>query len=315
MICRKCNFILQGSEKFCPNCGAATPENQQTEKTQEDTPVAPPAILFSSAKTAEANPSQSAIFRDTPPEEEPPESYMRKKSRAPLFLAGLFFIIVIFAGGFLFMEYFDLAPVIAGYLETGTTKSQEETTSTPTTEPAISDYSDKMGVVSPDINFTPTICYVATSGSLPLRKGPDDSYAMISSLTVGCGLQVIGGTITNNNWVYVYVPTLDCYGWLNSSFLSEANLSEESTTESEETTETEIPEEVSLNADSFTATVISSTGLKLREGPGIDYEVILTVPQDETVVVMGRFSAQSTWLYVSYDGYIGYMDGTYLEKL
>lgn len=244
MICRKCSFILQGSEKFCPNCGADCSQKPQTEK-EEDILTPPPSVLFSAPKEQrEAPPEiQQRIFREEPTEDEE-EKTKPKKSKAPAILVSVLVIVILLVGGFTAMEYLGLAPVIMQYLETGntvgdSTEGSNESTSEHDTTEAI--FSSSYGIVSPDINFKPTICYVATDKSLTLRKGPDDSYAPVETLETGCQLQVIGASNLNDTWVYAFVPTADSYGWLSSSFLSEASSlnenEEETTVQSEESTE------------------------------------------------------------------------------
>ena len=55
---------------------------------------------------------------------------------------------------------------------------------------------------------------------LSLRKGPSDAYGLIRSLEAGTQLQITGGTAVTDSWIYVYVPSEDCYGWVNAAFVS-----------------------------------------------------------------------------------------------
>lgn len=317
MICRKCSFILQGSEKFCPNCGEPCSQKPQNEKTEEPTTPTPPSILFSSQRESEAPETQPKIFRDEPDEEA--ETVKSKKSKAPMLLIALLVIVVLSVGGVTAMEYFGLAPVIMQYLETGNTVGEDADSTSEkgndNAETTEGEYSSDLGVISPDISFKPTVCYVSTDKSLPLRKGPDNSYAPLNTLQSGCPLQVIGASLTVDTWVYVYVPVLDCYGWLSSSFLSDetALKSEDETTQEAENIAENT--DISLNTDSYTAKVLPDGGVKLREGPGTEHTEILTIPQNETVVVMGSSGDNSAWLYVSYNGSDGYINGSYLQKL
>ncbi len=237
MICRNCKFILQGSEKFCPDCGQACNENPTTEKDEKSTA---PSILYSSDEAD----IDSPIFRDAPQQDEKPP---RKKTSAPAFLIVLLIICVLTVGGFTAIEYYDLAPVIKDYISPGTTDESTAEEESTTHESA---YSDSFGIVSPDISFSPTICYVASDKALALRKGPDNSYAMLSLVDSGTQLHIIGGSHTHEEWVYVHIPSEEAYGWLSSSFLrqslpiqnNEPSVTEatstESTTEQQTTAET-----------------------------------------------------------------------------
>ncbi|MBQ8503244.1 MAG: SH3 domain-containing protein [Clostridia bacterium] len=240
MICRKCSFILQGSEKFCPNCGADCSQKQQTEKTEEIQTPTPPSILFSAPKEREEPAEyQQRIFREEPEDTE--ETVRHKKSKAPAILIALLIVIILSVGGVTAMEYLGLAPVIMQYLETGGTVEESDST-TQSTEPNTTEaeYPENYGIVSPDVNFRPTICYVATDSSLALRKGPDSSYAPIDFIESGSQLQVIGASNIYDTWVYVYVPYTDCYGWISSSFLSETSVIENTDEATEEETTQEI---------------------------------------------------------------------------
>lgn len=243
MICRKCSFILQGSEKFCPNCGALSHEKPQNEKEEAVSTPAPPSILFSAPKEEVEVPQefQPRIFSQENVQEE--FSPKRKKNKAPALLIVLLVILVVALGGFTVMEYFDLAPVIMQYLETGAVASDGETTKTDSenSETTQAELPSGYGTVAPDINFKITICYVAADKSIALRKGPDNSYALLQSLQSGTKLQVLGGSVTNDTWVYAYVPSADIYGWVSGSFLSETDSFEkndETTSVPAETTET-----------------------------------------------------------------------------
>lgn len=239
MICRNCSFILQGSEKFCPNCGFDCAQKPQTEKSEEILPPEPPSILFSANKEQPAPQAEDhRIFREAP-EETIEEKVTPKKSRAPAVLVFLLIAVILSVGGITVIEYFELGPIIANYLQTGGTAKDTQVTTETAEKTTEGEYSQNYGVVSPDINFRPTICYVASDKSVCIRKGPDDSYAPIDLLESGIQLQVIGASNINDTWVYVYVPFVDCYGWLSASFLSDASVLTEEETTDEETTENE----------------------------------------------------------------------------
>ncbi len=241
MICRNCSFILQGSEKFCPNCGADCSLKQKTEKTEELQPPVPPSIFFTSPNQ-QAQPSDTGhkIFAE---EDEDREEIPRpKKSRAKPVLIALLTAVILLVGGFTAMEYFNLAPAIVNYLETGLTEPQSESDKTINSDKVEEIYPSDKGTIPPDINYKPALCYIATDSSLPLRKGPDESYAPVHYLPSGSQVQVMGSSAVHETWVYAFFPAEEKYGWISASFLCDTELPEAETTESTDVSE---PEEMS----------------------------------------------------------------------
>ncbi|MFY3001008.1 SH3 domain-containing protein [Achromobacter xylosoxidans] len=63
--------------------------------------------------------------------------------------------------------------------------------------------------------------------------------------------------------------------------------------------------------------LIKGNQVRLREGPGMKYEVLLTLPRDAIVTVLDK--ENRTWLYVSYEhhGYMvdGYVSNKFLKKI
>lgn len=238
MICRNCKFILQGSEKFCPDCGQECKENITVEKEEK---ISPPTILYTSEEESTENP----IFRDA--EDKQNSKPKKSKTSAPAFLIFLLIVCVLTVGGFTAIEYFDLAPVIKDYILPDETAEYENSTEAPSVTKE-GEYSDSHGIISPDISFSPTICYVSSDKALALRKGPDNSYAMLMLVDSGTQLQIIGTSHTADEWVYVHIPAEECYGWLSSSYLTEAapiqnngQLHDETTSEAETTAENTQP--------------------------------------------------------------------------
>ncbi len=229
MICRNCSFILQGSEKFCPNCGTDCSSKQKTEKTEEVQPPSPPSIFFSSpAQQNLRSDTESRIFAEE--EEEREEVSKPKKSRAKAVLAALLTAVILIVGGFTAIEYFNLAPAIVNYLEAGATTKESQPDKAINSDKAEEEYPSDKGIISPDINYRPTVCYVVSDSSLPLRKGPDEAYAPVVYLPSGSQVQALGASATYESWVYAFFPAEEKYGWISASFLSDAELPEAETT-------------------------------------------------------------------------------------
>ncbi len=238
MICRNCSFILQGSEKFCPNCGADCSLKQKTEKAEELQPPVPPSIFFTSPDhQGQHSDTGHKIFSE---EDEEREEIMRpKKSRAKPVLIALLTAVILLVGGFTAMEYFNLAPAIVNYLETGLTEPQSESDKTINSDKIEAEYPSDKGIISPDISYKPALCYVVSDSTLPLRKGPDEGYAPVIYLPSGSQVQVIGSSAAYEAWVYVFFPPEEKYGWISASFLSDTELAEAETTENTDVSESE----------------------------------------------------------------------------
>ena len=234
MICRNCKFSLQGSEKFCPNCGAPL-SKKANDVTSNSSMPEPPRIFFTPVKSEEAYTDSNGELTDISSSSNPRPKKKKKRARsvskAPVALMLLLLLIILTTALVVTAERLDVAPVILQHLKTDTT--------TTSAEPLHTDYSESSGTISPDINYFPTLAYVSKNNSLSLRHGPDNSYGLIMTLKSGCNLQILGGTSLNQRWIYVYVPVYDCYGWLNASFITLGEALEEATEEKEEVTVTE----------------------------------------------------------------------------
>lgn len=236
MICRNCSFILQGSEKFCPNCGADCSLKQKTEKAEELQPPTPPSIFFTSPNQ-QNQPSNMGhkIFDEE--DEDREESSKPKKSRAKPLLIALLSAVILLVGGFTALEYFNLAPVIVNYLETGLTEPQNESDKTINSDNVEAEFPSDKGIISPDISYKPAVCYVASDSSLPLRKGPDEGYAPVVYIPSGSQVQVIGSSAAYESWVYVFFAAEEKYGWISASFICDTELPEAEATDSTDVSE------------------------------------------------------------------------------
>lgn len=233
MTCKKCSYILYGSENYCPHCGEKrqTEEEQQIKKEEAD----PKPIFISRETFSDDSNLRGRIFQPEPPLEDvsdfPKEKPQRKEkssSRGVIAFLSVLCLLLLGTAIFTAMDYFDIAPAVADFL------SQRETTAESSTEPSNGEFASSFGTISPQINYAPVNCVVSSANSISLRKGPSDSYGQISSLQSGSEVQVIGGSADSKNWVYVYVTAEDLYGWVSASFISgELPVSEEEKTTDE----------------------------------------------------------------------------------
>lgn len=223
MICRNCKFSLQGSEKYCPNCGAPLHTEKEDIYSQTEPPKAP-EIFFTPVKEEEKDtPDIFRTHRENSEEQtqqgtEKKKSGSKSSSKAPVVLMLLLITAVLTVGLFVAAEKFNITPVILNYL--GGTKTQTDAPALQYSPEESLIPSPESGTVAPDINYTSTEGYVARINLLSLRKGPSDAYGLIRSLEAGTQLQITGGTAVTDSWIYVYVPSEDCYGWVNAAFVS-----------------------------------------------------------------------------------------------
>lgn len=226
MICEKCSYILTGSESYCPSCGTPCLKTDEPDKNEE-------ASSIFKGKHAEIT---TGIFDDDfPPVTEKKDE--KKKSKSSAAFVTVLILVVVAAAGIVVADYFNISPAISVLFEK--INSQQQTTTSDTTAP--SQYSSASGTVTPSITYETVIAYIYSIEGLTLRKGPEDVYAGIGTFGDGTLVHIIGAMEENDSWVYVYIPEEDAYGWLNSSFLTQSEPTEEFTETTSETTTTKSP--------------------------------------------------------------------------
>ena len=210
MTCKNCNNTLSGTEDYCPYCG--TPQKFPDIKITSTEEKEPPPI-----KTTE-----SSIFQSEPVYiySETPKDKKDSKTKIAVTMVSLFLLTLLFIGGFSVAEYFNLTPAFSSLFSTLPTNEPDTPDYEITTE---GEFDISLGLVSPDISFRSTLCTVISEQGLPLRKGPDNAFAQIETLPDGTALQVMGKSLNNNVWVYVYIQSLDLYGWVSGSYISESS--------------------------------------------------------------------------------------------
>ena len=219
MLCKNCNNNLTGTEDYCPYCG--TPQKFPDLKI---TPVED----SDKDKIPQPKTTENPIFQSEPVYiySEPPKEKKDPKTKIALSLVSVFLLTLLVLGSFSLAQYFNLTPAFSSLFSTLPNDDSDTPTLETTTE---GEFDSTLGLVSPDISFKSTLCTV-TSENLALRKGPDNAFAQIDTLTNSTSLQVIGKSLQNNLWVYVYVPSLDLYGWVSGSYISESSALKESST-------------------------------------------------------------------------------------
>ena len=231
MTCKNCNNTLSGTEDYCPFCGIPQKfsdiKTTGTEKSEDEIP-------------AQTKPIESPIFQSEPVYiyTEPPEAKKDHKTSLATVLVSAFLLCLLGVGIFSATRYFNLTPAFSSLLST---MPKEDTSSTVPESTTEGEFNSSLGLIAPDISLKSTLCIVTSEKGLPLRKGPDNAFAQIDTIDNGITLQVVGKSLHNDLWVYVYVPSSDLYGWVSGSYITESSALKDIS--SAEYTETETKEE------------------------------------------------------------------------
>ena len=221
MTCRNCNNTLSGTEDFCPYCGTAqkTTEIKTTPATEKS--EIPPI-------------NESSIFQSEPVYiySEAPKEKKDTKTKLAVTLVSLFLLTIMTIGGLTIARYLNLTPAFSSLFST----LPAQTESTLQTTEGSEEFNGTIGLVYPDINFKSTLCTVTSEKGLAIRKGPDNSYAPLGTLSDGTDIRVTGKSINNDLWVYIYVPSMDIFGWVSASYISESALIKEAYTSNQSST-------------------------------------------------------------------------------
>ena len=213
MTCKNCNNTLSGTEDYCPFCG--TPQKfsdlkiTNTEKDENEIP-------------AKTKVSESPIFQSEPVYiyAEPPKAKKDHKTSLATILVSAFLLCLLGIGIHSAAKYFNLTPAFSSLLSTLPTEDTSSPIFESTTE---GEFNNSLGLIAPDISLKSTLCVVTSEKGLSLRKGPDNAFAQIDTISNGTILQVIGKSLHNDLWVYVYVSSSDIYGWVSGSYITESS--------------------------------------------------------------------------------------------
>ena len=148
--------------------------------------------------------------------------------------------------------------------------------------------------------------YITEDGVL-LRYAPNRGSASILSLSVGADVVVSG---EENGYYFVYSNRYHTSGWVSKSYTA----SSRPVAQDERTVSGVVQPDVMTSAENK---VVASDGdgLNLRKGPGTSYDVIRSISDGYPVVVKGRSSSVSGWVYVTdtTHGVSGWVAAAYLE--
>lgn len=245
MLCHNCNYILSGKENFCPNCGTmpegrtdsmfttkevAKDKKNEVEVKEEKEPV----VIYPKDEPEEIPFKDVNIFYESDEQTDLSDEKKDRKAPTKIFLL-LFLTCALSVTAFGLADYFGITPTVKNLVQTLSQKKYNISSD------EASPYSHESSIIEPDINYSMSDAYIMSGNGLTLRKGPGNGYAPIHNLTDLTRVHIFGGSIVNKNWVYVYCPEKESYGWLNGSFLA-----------TEQTASAVIPDEEADYEDSFT---------------------------------------------------------------
>lgn len=234
MICRNCNYILSGNEQFCPHCGFSLNNTADQSK--------PPSIFTSEKGHDNDEIKQPANRIFLSPDENPPYEESTGKGRKTAVIVSLSLLLILLCSCAVFaFQKLDISPVISSFFPDESTTAQEETTTEAPVSAVTGRLEKNFGIITPEILYKPTNCHTVSNNIIPVRKGPGDHYGQTAVIDMAQQVQIIGGSVANKDWVYIFLPSSDCYGWIKGAYLTQSDSLEESTTvvtseESEETT-------------------------------------------------------------------------------
>lgn len=169
-----------------------------------------------------------------------------------------------------------------------------------------------------EVSFSSAVVTTTTTYNLNVRSGPGTEFAIIDTLPAGSVVGFTGFTDGTGEWIQIDAAT-GPLGWVAANYLSNvpeglqvrpADLPEE-----EMATPTPEPQE----AVSFSSAVVTATttaNLNIRSGPGLEYDVLDTLPQGSVVGFTGFMDASGDWVEVdAAAGPVGWVVGRYLSNV
>lgn len=152
--------------------------------------------------------------------------------------------------------------------------------------------------------------YISAHGC-HMRSGPGTSYEHILYFSEGDAIKVLA---KENGFLYVYAERYGVYGWVSSSLTATKTQQTEATTAAvAEKTRVISPDKTYKTPT--TKKVTAAEGLKLRFGPGTDYDALRLIAKDMSVTVKGYSSTASGWVYVTVPSYgvSGWVSSAYIK--
>lgn len=190
-----------------------------------------------------------------------------------------------------------------------TTTTQPSTTNTYTrpSQTTTSPRPTGESLQKPSKYYSSPVTRYASENGISIRLRPSASSTVRASISVGGEVKVYA---QENGFYYVYYARYGVYGWVNGSYLSKER----------PVADTEVkvsgvvkPDKTYANPE--TKTVTTSEGLRLRKGPGTNYDTIRYLGKGYPVAVKGTSSKNPGWVYVTdiTRGVSGWVSSAYIK--
>lgn len=162
---------------------------------------------------------------------------------------------------------------------------------------------DDTGAKSADNAGYPKSMYVTSEDGLLLRKEPGTDKEEIGGMKYGDEIKV---EKVENGWAYTTVDGKS--GWCSAEYLTEnkSEIKSDKTASGNDANRTVEPTSIVDPAEH--GKTDSSDGVNMRYGPGTDYGVIETIPDQAEVVAKGW---EDGWVYIEYNGKNGWIKSEY----
>lgn len=165
-----------------------------------------------------------------------------------------------------------------------------------------------------DSPFGPDVVTATTTFNLNLREGPGTEHPILATLPQGTVVGFTGFTDDTGDWVQV--ESADGHvGWVAAQFLS--NVPDDLQDHDADLPAAEPAADAA--EDAFSSDVVTATttvNLRLREGPGLEHQILEVLPQGTVVGFTGLTDETGDWVQVdSADRPVGWVSAQFLSNV
>lgn len=282
MNCPRCQYPASPNDVFCPECGTRIIQDQSVS-------------------------NQSTPYQPVPVQPKPHKS----SSNIIIAVVAVVLVVAIAAGVGLFFVFGkkDKATVLPA--KEATTASNSTTKSNPTSDSSDTD------LTQPNVKYTEETYYVSSINGAVLKSGPSSADKTLDIIDYNCVVKIRGGYDGIENWVYVYCPEQNAYGWVNSNKISQTSPSSAVPYTPDNTYSDQRVTYYTTPTGSYITTP-NGARLMLRSTPNTtENNIIIKMPSGSYVTVYGYSTNHPDWLYIKYyeDGYeyTGFASSEYIE--
>lgn len=304
MICPKCSAKIENGLYNCPFCGCKLPRPVKVK------PQAYPTDADRLSQTKEYSFAEE-IKKHTPEEMETKKPKNVEAGIYKVICVALALCLV--AGSVVWASLFlrdridrQVVPVQNVSDENQAAPNDEaEKTPAQTTSPPVTSTTTTTTTADPftlavDPKYTDDYgTLYSLADALAIRIGPGYDYSKLdNAIPSGSALKISAEQVdARSGETWCYIDYEGNVGWVCKSYLTDKN----------PTKAVVLPDELYEAADVEEYTVIRYGGLKLYSGPGDDYDVLDTIPEDEKIEKLGHNYFAVKWIYTEYNGQAGWV--------